>query len=124
MDLFGQQVHRQQKAEDDATQVVNSAAKEVTMTTQRTTMVLLSLLVIGVWGLLLRPAATPIPVRAQNGSSNSSGFGLVATASGIYLCTPSGYVYHFAHDLTLQDRALPPDAGRHDPTYTAEHMNK
>jgi len=89
--------------------------------TQRTIMVLLLLLVIGVWGLLLRPAVAPIPVQAQNGGSNTAGSGLVAAYSGLYLYTPAGYIYHFAPDLSIRDRAVPPNIGPNSATYTVQH---
>jgi hypothetical protein len=92
--------------------------------TQRTTMVLLLLLVIGVWGLLLRPAVTPIPVQAQNGGGNNSSSGLVATPNGLFLYTPAGYIYHFAPDLSVQDRAVPPNIDPNSATYAVQHRQK
>jgi len=91
--------------------------------TQRITMVLLLLLVIGVWGLLLRPVVTPLPVQAQNGGNTGGGSGLVAASYGLYLYTPNGYVYHFAPDLSIQDRAIPPNSGN-SASYTVEHKTK
>src|ERR1041384_3555115 len=85
--------------------LANASDKEVTLMTQRITQILLLLLVIGVWGLLLRPAVTPLPVQAQDGGSNGSG--LVSTSTGLYYHTPNGYLYRFSADLTLLDRAVP-----------------
>jgi hypothetical protein len=73
--------------------------------TQRLTTVLLLLLVLGVWGLLLRPTMTPIPVQAQDGGSHGSG--LITTQNGLYYASPNGYIYRFAPNLTLLDRAVP-----------------
>ena len=92
--------------------------------TQRTTLALMLLLVIGVWGLLLRPAVTPLPVQAQGGGSNGSG--LVSTSSGLYYYTPNGYIYRFSADLTLSDRAVPTlrasaTPGLNTATYTVVH---
>ena len=116
--------------------------------TQRTTMVLLLLLVIGVWVLLLRPAVTPLPVQAQGGGSNGSGLvsglyhtpngyiyrvqaqdgdgipagrGLLAAGNGLYLYSPGGNIYHFGLDLKLLDRAFPGEDAQHRPTYTFVH---
>jgi hypothetical protein len=107
-------------AEEEDREAANSRAKEVTLMTQRTTMVLLLLLVSGVWGLLLRPAVTPIPIQAQNGGS-SSGYGLISTTTGLYLHSPKGYIFHFGADLTLRDRAAPTIADPNTPTYTVVH---
>ena len=90
--------------------------------TQRTTVVLLFLLVIGVWGLLLRPAVTPSAVEAQNAAGNGSD--LVPTSTGIYYHTPNGYLYRFSADLTLLDRAVPVLRGvgaETAPSYTVVH---
>jgi hypothetical protein len=72
---------------------------------QRTLVVLLLLMGVGVWGLLLRPAVTPVPVLAQDGGS--SGSRLVSTGTGLYHYSPNGYIDRFSADLTLLDRAIP-----------------
>src|SRR5437870_197568 len=90
--------------------------------TQRTTMVLLVLLVIGVWGLLLRPAVTPIPVHAQNGDVTASDRALIFTANGVYLNAPNGNVYRFGYDLTLHDHAYPVSDNQSLVTYKVIHQ--
>ena len=90
--------------------------------TQRTTMVLLVLLVIGVWGLLLRPAVTPIPVHAQNGDVTASDRALIFTVNGVYLYAPNGNVYRFGYDLTLHDRAYPVSDNQSLVTYKVMHQ--
>jgi hypothetical protein len=90
--------------------------------TQRMTTVLLLLLVLGVWGLLLRPAITPIPVQAQDGGTRGSG--LITTSNGLYYAASSGYIYRFAPNLTLLDRAVPVIRGigvETAPTYLVVH---
>ena len=89
--------------------------------TQRTTMVLLLLLVIGVWGLLLRPAVTPLPVQAQNGDGNSPVRGLISTNSGLYLYTPGGNIIHFTNSLIVLDRAFPGEDDQRRTTFTTVH---
>ena len=90
--------------------------------TQRTILVLLLLLVIGVWGLLLRPAITPLPVQAQNPEGNPiSARGLLSAGNGLYVYSPGGNIYHFGLDLKLLDRAFPGEDAQHRPTYTVEH---
>jgi hypothetical protein len=84
-------------------------------------MVLLLLLVVGVWGLLLRPAATPTPVQAQNGDGIPPARGLFAYGNGLYLYAPSGNIYHFGLDLKLLDRAFPGDDAQRRTTYTVVH---
>jgi hypothetical protein len=91
------------------------------MTTQRATLALLLLLVIGVWGLLLRPAVTSIPVQAQTGDGNTPSRGLLGTANGVYLYAPSGNIYHFGADLTLRDRAFPGEDDLRRSTYAVVH---
>jgi hypothetical protein len=100
----------------------NCTAKEKTPMTQRMTTVLLLLLVLGVWGLLLRPAITPMPVQAQDGGTHGSG--LTTTSNGLYYTTPNGYIYRFAPNLTLLDRAVPVLRGigaETAPTYLVVH---
>jgi hypothetical protein len=89
--------------------------------TQRTTTVLLLFLVIGVWGLLLRPIITPQPVHAQDNGAAISSKGLLFTTNGLYLYGPNGGVYHFDYDLTPRDHALPMSDNKGNVTYTVVH---
>lgn len=90
--------------------------------TQKTIAALLLLLVIGVWGLLLRPAFTPTPVQAQNPEGNpTTARGLLSVGNGLYLYSPGGNIYHFRLDLKLLDRAIPGQDDQHRPTYTVVH---
>jgi hypothetical protein len=102
--------------------VTHSPAKEAALMTQRTTWVLLVLLVIGVWGLLLRPAVTPVPVRAQNGDVTALDRAFIFTTNGVYLYAPSGNVYRFGYDLTLKDHAYPVSDLQGDVTYKVLHQ--
>jgi hypothetical protein len=90
--------------------------------TQRTTMVLLLLLTIGVWGLLLRPVITSVPVQAQNGDVTSADRALIFTTNGVYLYAPSGNVYRFGFDLTLHDHAYPVSDIQGNVTYKVVHQ--
>jgi hypothetical protein len=73
------------------------------MNTDRTTQLLLLCIALALWGLLLRPAFTPVTANAQG----SSGGQLVVVGSGqtasVFLLTPSGQgVYRFSpNDLSL-----------------------
>jgi hypothetical protein len=88
--------------------------------TQRTTQVLLLLLVLGVWGLLLRPTLTPEPVHAQSGASADRQ--LISTPNGLYLVTAGGRIFHFGADLTVKDTASPTVMGAQSPpAYTTVH---
>jgi len=102
--------------------LANFPAKEATLMTQRTTMVLLVLLVIGVWGLLLRPAVTSVPVHAQNGDVTASDRAFIFTTNGVYLYAPNGSVYRFGYDLTLRDRAFPVSDNQGLVTYRVVHQ--
>jgi hypothetical protein len=90
--------------------------------TQRTVTILLTLLVIGVWGLLLRPVVTPQTVHAQDNGSPISSRSLLFTTSGIYLYGPNGGVYHFDYDLTPRDHALPVSDNLGNVSYTVVHQ--
>jgi hypothetical protein len=90
--------------------------------TQRTTTLLLFLLVIGVWGLLLRPAVTPIPVHAQTGDVPTADRALLFTTNGVYLYAPTGNVYRFGYDLTLKDHAYPVSDIQGNVTYKVLHQ--
>lgn len=90
--------------------------------TQRTTIVLLLLLVIGVWGLLLRPVVTPVPVQAQNGDVSPSDRALMFTTNGVYLYAPNGNVYRFGYDLTPHDHAFPVSDIQGNVTYKVVHQ--
>ena len=76
----------------------------------RTTKILLALLVLGVWGLLLRPALTPVPVHAQQASTLSFPGPMLTInpVSGVlYLAPSDGNVYLFdPNTLQLRARAV------------------
>jgi hypothetical protein len=91
----------------------------------RTTKLLLALLVLGIWALLLRPALTPVPVRAQQASTLSFPGPMLTInpVSGVlYLAPPDGNVYLFdPNTLQLRARAVyvpptfVPKTGRQEP---------
>jgi hypothetical protein len=78
----------------------------------RTTKFLLVAVAVALWGLLLRPAFTPIPAQAQNGGSDS---GLVVSGDTVYFHR-SGHLFQFNRALVLQNRAEPVSMN-HQPTY-------
>jgi len=69
----------------------------------RTTKLLLFCIALALWGLLMRPAFTPIPAKAEG----SSGGQLVVVGEGqtarVFLVTPSGQgLYRFSpNDLSV-----------------------
>lgn len=68
----------------------------------RTTKFLLVAIAVALWGLLLRPALTPIPAAAQNDAREG---GLVVAGSDVYFHF-NGNIFHFNRALALQNRAL------------------
>jgi hypothetical protein len=73
----------------------------------RTAKLLLALIVLGLWGLLLRPVFTPVPARAQVQSAlqlTSPVLAIHPTTGMVYLATPDGNLYLFDQN-TLQLRA-------------------
>jgi hypothetical protein len=76
------------------------------MNTDRTTKLLLAAIALALWGLLLRPAFTPIPTRAAEADSDH----LVVTGEGqatrIYLYGPGARVFRFdPNDLSVKASA-------------------
>ena len=75
--------------------------------TDRTTKVLLFSIALALWGLLMRPAFTPIPAKAA-GSDNGQ---LVVVGEGqaarVFLLTPGGRLYRFSpDDLSVRAHAV------------------
>jgi hypothetical protein len=77
------------------------------MNTDRTTKLLLVAIALALWGLLLRPAFTPVTANAQG----SGGGQLVAVGEGqnarVFLLDPGNRLYRFSsNDLSVQARAI------------------
>jgi hypothetical protein len=69
----------------------------------RTTKFLLVVIALALWGLLLRPAATPIPTQAQDGGGGISG-GMVVTNQDVYMRVGT-FIYRFDRPLHPKDWA-------------------
>jgi|SRR5437899_2747824 len=76
----------------------------------RTTKILLTLIVLGLWGLLLRPVFTPIPAGAQQANQlqlTAPMLTLNPVSGVLYLAPPDGNVYLFdPNTLELRARAV------------------
>ena len=77
------------------------------MMTDRTTKFLLVCIALALWGLLMRPAFTPIPAKAA-GSDNGQ---LVVVGEGpalrVFLFGPGGRLYRFSpDDLSVRAHAV------------------
>ena len=85
----------------------------------RTTKLLLVLLVIGVWGVLLQAAFTTLPLRATTGVAGAAGApGMVVTSRGVYLYSQNGSLFWFDPELKLKARAVPEQDREGRPTFT------
>jgi hypothetical protein len=70
----------------------------------RTTKALLALIVLALWGLLLRPALTPVPTQAAD---DQPGQTMVVTNNGVYVFTRSGHVFLLdPFNLSVKARAI------------------
>jgi hypothetical protein len=69
----------------------------------RNTKLLLLIIAVALFGLLLRPAVTPIPAQAQDGASSGSG-GMVVTERDVYLRTGTS-IFRFERNLQPKDEA-------------------
>ena len=74
--------------------------------TDRTTKLLLGLIVLALWGLLLRPALTPLPAKAAPDAPAGATNGMVVTDRGVYLYSSDGSLYLFDQSLNLRARAI------------------
>ena len=80
----------------------------------RTTKHLLALVILGVWGLLLRQVFTPVPTQAQTQSVGQNAIQLTVpvmqihpTTGALYLALPDGNLFVFDPDtLKLRHRAV------------------
>jgi hypothetical protein len=77
------------------------------MNTDRTTKLLLFCIALALWGLLMRPAFTPMPVKAEGSSSGQ----LVVVGEGqnarVFLLDAGNRVYRFSsNDLSVQAHAV------------------
>ena len=68
----------------------------------RTTKFLLVVIALALWGLLLKPAATPIIAQAQDGGSSLGG--MVVTDRDVYVRTGTN-IYRFERNLMPKDLA-------------------
>jgi hypothetical protein len=77
--------------------------KETRMITDRTTKLLLAAIALALWGLLMRPAFTPIPAKAAGGEGGNLVVVGTGQTAGIYLLSPSGHdLYRFSpNDLSV-----------------------
>lgn len=76
------------------------------MTIDRTVKLLLFSIALALWGLLLRPAFTPVPVNAQGSSSSELVVVGEGQLAGLFLLR-QGDLYRFSpNDLSLQAKAV------------------
>jgi hypothetical protein len=85
---------------------VNRGSRRMSMTKDRTIKLLLFALILGVWGLLLRPSFTPTPAQAQEKGSSPGTNGIVVTGDSIFFAASDGSLYKFDLNLNLQARAV------------------
>jgi hypothetical protein len=74
--------------------------------TDRTTKLLLAAIALALWGLLMRPTFTPIPIRAAESGGEHLIVSGEGTATRVYLYGPGARLFRFdADDLSVKARA-------------------
>jgi hypothetical protein len=88
----------------------------------RTTKLLLLMLVIGVWGVLLQTAFATLPFHSTTGGTGSvGGPGMVVTPRGVYLHNQSGTVFLLDPNLKLKAAAVQEQDREGRPTVRTTH---